>query len=209
MKQQLAPRNSPRAMTELVVIGGGGVGKSTLTIMYTQNFFISTYDPTIEDTYRRQVDVDNQIQLLQILDTAGQEEYSVMRDGWFRNGDCFLLVFSATSRRSFDELEAFRTQLLRVKDKDSLKDTIGLVIVMNKMDLKDEHQVTEDEAEEKAREWGVPLVKASAKTGHNVKECYEELVREHRHCLAVAESPETRSLAEKRRNVFKSMCTIM
>ena len=86
---------------KLVVVGGGGVGKSALTIRLIQpDHFVDEYDPTIEDSYRKQVTIDEETCLLDILDTAGQEEYSVMRDGWFRNGDCFLLVFSATSRRS-------------------------------------------------------------------------------------------------------------
>ena len=44
-------------MTEykLVIVGGGGVGKSALTIRLIQNHFIDEYDPTIEDSYRKQV----------------------------------------------------------------------------------------------------------------------------------------------------------
>ena len=69
-------------MTEykLVIVGGGGVGKSALTIQLIQNHFIDEYDPTIEDSYRKQVTIDEETCLLDILDTAGQEEYSAMRD---------------------------------------------------------------------------------------------------------------------------------
>ena len=69
-------------MTEykLVIVGGGGVGKSALTIRLIQNHFIDEYDPTIEDSYRKQVTIDEETCLLDILDTAGQEEYSAMRD---------------------------------------------------------------------------------------------------------------------------------
>jgi len=70
------------SMTEykLVIVGGGGVGKSALTIQLIQNHFIDEYDPTIEDSYRKQVTIDDETCLLDILDTAGQEEYSAMRD---------------------------------------------------------------------------------------------------------------------------------
>lgn len=69
-------------MTEykLIVVGGGGVGKSALTIQLIQNHFVDEYDPTIEDSYRKQVTIDEETCLLDILDTAGQEEYSAMRD---------------------------------------------------------------------------------------------------------------------------------
>jgi len=60
---------------KIVVVGSGGVGKSALTVQLVQNHFIDDYDPTIEDSYRRQVAIDGDICLLDILDTAGQEEY--------------------------------------------------------------------------------------------------------------------------------------
>ena len=78
-------------MTEykLVVVGAGGVGKSALTIQLIQNHFVDEYDPTIEDSYRKQVQIsfmgnmiltcaiqvviDGETCLLDILDTAGQE----------------------------------------------------------------------------------------------------------------------------------------
>lgn len=58
-----------------MVVGAGGVGKSALTIQLIQNHFVDEYDPTIEDSYRKQVVIDGETCLLDILDTAGQEEY--------------------------------------------------------------------------------------------------------------------------------------
>lgn len=65
---------------KFVVLGPGGVGKSCLTIRFVQGKFITEYDPTIEDSYRKQVNVDGVPYLLELLDTAGQEEYAAMRD---------------------------------------------------------------------------------------------------------------------------------
>ena len=65
----------------------GGVGKSALTIQLIQNHFVDEYDPTIEDSYRKQVVIDGETCLLDILDTAGQEEYSAMRDQYMRTGE--------------------------------------------------------------------------------------------------------------------------
>merc|ERR1712188_139359 len=120
----------PFIMTEykLVIVGGGGVGKSALTIQLIQNNFIEEYDPTIEDSYRKQVTIDDETCLLDILDTAGQEEYSAMRDQYMRTGQGFLIVYSITSRSSFDEVAQFRDQILRVKDADK----VPIVIVGNK-----------------------------------------------------------------------------
>jgi GTPase KRas protein len=63
-----------------VVLGSGGVGKSALTIRLVTDNFLEDYDPTIEDSYRKQTTIDNSPALLDILDTAGQEEYTSMQD---------------------------------------------------------------------------------------------------------------------------------
>lgn len=79
-----------------------GVGKSALTIQFIQSHFVDEYDPTIEDSYRKQCQIDAEPALLDVLDTAGQEEYSAMREQYMRTGEGFLLVYSITSRNSFE-----------------------------------------------------------------------------------------------------------
>uniref|UniRef100_A0A8C9G465 KRAS proto-oncogene, GTPase n=1 Tax=Pavo cristatus TaxID=9049 RepID=A0A8C9G465_PAVCR len=97
-------------MTEykLVVVGAGGVGKSALTIQLIQNHFVDEYDPTIEDSYRKQVVIDGETCLLDILDTAGQEEYSAMRDQYMRTGEGFLCVFAINNTKSFEDIHHYR-----------------------------------------------------------------------------------------------------
>jgi len=60
---------------KLVVVGRGGVGKSCLTIRFVSNHFLEESDPTIEDSYRKQMCIDDEPCLLDILDTAGPEEF--------------------------------------------------------------------------------------------------------------------------------------
>ena len=73
-----------------------------------------------------------------MLDTAGQEEYSAMREQYMRTGEGFLLVYSITSRQSFEEIVTFQQQILRVKDKDYFP----IIVVGNKCDLDAERQVS-------------------------------------------------------------------
>merc|ERR1712137_1377857 len=166
------------SMTEykLVIVGGGGVGKSALTIQLIQNHFIDEYDPTIEDSYRKQVTIDDETCLLDSLDTAGQEEYSAMRDQYMRTGQGFLCTFAITSRSSFDEITSFREQILRVKDEDK----VPMVLVGNKCDLEEERQVTAVEGQDLAKSFGCPIYETSAKARINVEEAFYELVREIR-----------------------------
>jgi GTPase KRas protein len=154
-------------MTEykLVIVGGGGVGKSALTIQLIQNHFIDEYDPTIEDSYRKQVTIDDETCLLDILDTAGQEEYSAMRDQYMRTGQGFICVYAVTSRSAFDEITSFREQILRVKDEDK----VPMVLAGNKCDLEEERQVTTVEGQDLAKSFGCPFYETSAKANANLR----------------------------------------
>ncbi|KAF9929512.1 Ras GTPase [Linnemannia zychae] len=161
---------------KLVVVGGGGVGKSALTIQFIQSHFVDEYDPTIEDSYRKQCVIDEEVALLDVLDTAGQEEYSAMREQYMRTGEGFLLVYSITSRNSFEEISTFYQQILRVKDKD----VFPIILVANKCDLEHERQVSTHEGRELAKQFGSRLIETSAKQRINVDEAFYNLVREIR-----------------------------
>lgn len=82
--------------------------------------FLDEYDPTIEDSYRKQVMIDDETALLDILDTAGQEEFSSMQDQWMRDGKGFLLVYNIISRPTFDEIHVLYDKILRTKDTDKV-----------------------------------------------------------------------------------------
>ena len=55
--------------------------------------------------------------LFSVLDTAGQEEFSAMREQYMRKGDGFLIVYSVIDKASFENTKSFYTQILRVKDR--------------------------------------------------------------------------------------------
>jgi len=161
---------------KLVVVGGGGVGKSALTIQFIQSHFVDEYDPTIEDSYRKQCVIDDEVALLDVLDTAGQEEYSAMREQYMRTGEGFLLVYSIVSRNSFEEISTFYRQILRVKDKDYFP----IIVVANKCDLEMDRQVSGHEGRELAKQFNCRFIETSAKQRNNVDEAFYDLVREIR-----------------------------
>ncbi|RJE18655.1 Ras-like protein [Aspergillus sclerotialis] len=135
----------------------------------------SSQEPFL-DSYRKQCVVDEEVALLDVLDTAGQEEYSAMREQYMRTGEGFLLVYSITSRQSFEEIMTFQQQILRVKDKDYFP----IIVVGNKCDLDSERVVSEQEGEALARQFGCKFIETSAKSRINVENAFYDLVREIR-----------------------------
>lgn len=197
---------------KLVVLGDGGVGKTALTIQVSVpayslsldvanlkqlclNHFVETYDPTIEDSYRKQVVIDQQSCMLEVLDTAGQEEYTALRDQWIRDGEGFVLVYSITSRNSFSRIQRFYSQIQRVKESSNAGSPTGpsyltsqmpsnsyggpvpVMLVGNKSDKQHEREVSSAEGLALAKELGCEFVEASAKNCINVEKAFYDVVR--------------------------------
>jgi len=161
----------------IVVVGAGGVGKSALTVRFIQGKFVEKYDPTIEDSYRKQVEVDGQACVLDIMDTAGQEEYSALRDQYMKTGQGFVLAYSITSPATFDMVQKLRVSILRIKEDVSSQD-IPIILVGNKCDLEKERAVTQDEGKALANKFAIPFLETSAKTNQNIDEVFFTLVRQ-------------------------------
>ncbi|KAI1709420.1 ras family domain-containing protein [Ditylenchus destructor] len=160
-------------LLKLVVLGSGGVGKSAITIQFVQAYFICDYDPTIADSYTKQSFVEDTLYKLEVLDTAGQEEFATMREQYLRMGDGFLLVFSVTSRESLEYVKKLQRHIVRLKDRDNFP----TILVGNKCDLEENRQISQEEAQQLATSLGMPYIECSAKVRHNVDQVFHDLVR--------------------------------
>ncbi|XP_057578454.1 ras-related protein R-Ras2-like [Hippopotamus amphibius kiboko] len=161
-----------RLVVVVVVGGGGGTSKSALTIQFIPSYFVTDHDPAIEDSYTKQYVIDDRAARLDILDTAGQEEFGALREQYVRTGKGFLLVFAVTDRSSFEEIYKFQRQIIRVKDHDEFP----MILIGNKADLDHQRQVT-GEGHQLARQLKVTYMEASAKIRMNVHQAFHELVR--------------------------------
>jgi len=160
---------------KIVVWGSGGVGKSALTVQFVQGIFVEQYDPTIEDSYRKQVEVDNKNVMLEILDTAGTEQFTAMRDLYMKNGQGFVLVYSIIAQSTFNDLPDLKEQILRVKDMDS----VPLVLVGNKCDLGEQRVISTEQGQQLAAKFGnCTFLESSAKTRTNVEQIFYDLIRQ-------------------------------
>jgi len=161
----------------IVVIGNGGVGKTALTVQFVQDKFIKDYDPTIENSYRKQVMVDGQVAVLNIWDTAGQEEYEVLLEQYIKDADGFLLVYSVTAKNSFASLQKYWKKILMVRGGTQQP----VAILGNKADLEDQREVTTGEGSKFAVDiCGKNFKETSALTKQNVEDGFFSVIRQIR-----------------------------
>lgn len=159
---------------KIVILGDGGVGKSNIIIKFLNNRFISYYDMTIEDRYKKILMLDDEIYNLDIIDTAGQEEYTSMRYQYITYGNYFVLVYSVDSNRTFENIDTYIQQILEVKD--GKKDT-SIILVGNKIDLNERREVSTEDGQLKAEKYNIPFIESSAKTGENIDNIFIKLLK--------------------------------
>ncbi|KAM9552676.1 GTP-binding protein Rheb isoform 3-T6 [Salvelinus alpinus] len=85
---------------KIAVLGYRSVGKSSLTIQFVEGQFVDSYDPTIENTFTKMITVNGQEYHLQLVDTAGQDEYSIFPQTYSIDINGYILVYSVTSNKS-------------------------------------------------------------------------------------------------------------
>ncbi|XP_071184617.1 GTP-binding protein Rheb-like isoform X3 [Salvelinus alpinus] len=85
---------------KIAVLGYRSVGKSSLTIQFVEGQFVDSYDPTIENTFTKMITVNGQEYLLQLVDTAGQDEYSIFPQTYSIDINGYILVYSVNSNKS-------------------------------------------------------------------------------------------------------------
>ena len=128
---------------------------------------------------RTTIIVDGEEAPLDILDTAGQQQFRELQNHWIREGEAFLLVYAVDSNRSLKAAMELFDKIKR--EKEVVDGRIDLVLVGNKCDLPaSQHKVSYSVGKELADKWGVPFFNTSAKTGVNVTQAFNEIVREVR-----------------------------
>ncbi|CAH8451541.1 unnamed protein product [Dicrocoelium dendriticum] len=170
-----------RRQYSLVVLGSGGVGKSALTVKFVSGKFVEKYDPTIEDFYRKDILIDGVRHTLEILDTAGTEQFSSLRDLYIKNGQCFLVVYSLISHQTFSDIRTMRDNILRIKGLSGTSaKKVPIVLVGNKADLAREghREVQRREADSLASQWCCPHLETSARDDSGVNEAFIEVVNQ-------------------------------
>ena len=153
---------------KIAVLGQSMVGKSALTFRFINNKFPTEHDTTIEDSYSIPAKIDDIQCQLEILDTAGQDDYQTMLDTWINSADGFILVYSIDNRESFESAKTRYDRIIQLKEGQR----VAIILVGNKCDLEDKREVNKEEVEKYCNNNKINFLEASALNTINVKESF-------------------------------------
>ncbi len=153
---------------KIVILGKSLVGKSALTYRFICDKFPTEHDTTVEDQYRVNTIIDDKKCELELLDTAGQDDYQTMLDTWIQFGNCYLLVYSIDDLSSFEFIKDRYERICQIKNNENF----SVIIVGNKCDLEKDRKVDIKDVESFAKSNCLEFIEASALNRINVKEAF-------------------------------------
>ncbi|EDR28420.1 hypothetical protein, conserved [Entamoeba dispar SAW760] len=165
---------------KIVLLGPTYVGKSAISFRFTKNTFITAYDPTIEQTLSKTIEVDNKQIYLDIYDTAGSEQFRTLHELYIKEGDGFILVYAVNDSDSFNSVKDIYKDIVNITT--SMNEGVTpltlppIIIAGNKCDLDDKVVATE-EVQEFCNVCGCDFQEISAKHNKNISLVFETLAR--------------------------------
>ncbi|SHO79307.1 Similar to S.cerevisiae protein RHB1 (Putative Rheb-related GTPase) [Malassezia sympodialis ATCC 42132] len=163
-----------RRKRKIAVLGSRSVGKSSLVVRFVEDAFVDSYYPTIENVFEKTVKYKGQEYNCDIVDTAGQDEYSILNSKHAIGIHGYVLVYSIASRASFEMIQTVYDKILNYTGTS----TIPCVLVGQKSDLHAQRQVPEAEGKALAQSLHCAWVEASARHNANVTKVFELVLAE-------------------------------
>ncbi|XP_018938103.1 ras-related protein Rab-37-like isoform X1 [Cyprinus carpio] len=163
---------------KVMLLGDSAVGKTCILVRFKDGAFLGgNFIATVGIDFRNKVvTVDNMKVKLQMWDTAGQERFRSVTHAYYRDAQALLLLYDITRKSSFDNIRAWLTEIYEYAQKD-----VVIMLLGNKSDMAAERVITHEEGEKLAKEYGVPFMETSAKTGVNVELAFHAIARELKH----------------------------
>ncbi|CDZ97536.1 ras protein [Phaffia rhodozyma] len=177
MNTKLTGSNKSKCFHRITMLGDGGVGKTALAVQFTSAEFVQDYDPTIEDSYRKNLVIEGEQHVIEIFDTAGQEEYSALRSQWIKEGEAVILVYSIASAISFNRIPEFFQSVVDLKRQIG-ENSPPMILIGNKCDRgSDGREVSFANGVEMAELLGIEdFYELSAMTRTDIEESFQKLI---------------------------------
>ena len=158
---------------KILIIGDSNVGKTSILLQYTSDFFQELHIATIGVEFKlKEITLDNVVYKLNIWDTAGQERFRAITKSFFKAADGIVFVYDVTNKPSFVNIKNW------IKDAESKANDFKIIIVGNKIDLNDSREVSFEEGKNFAKKKNCPFFESSAKDKINIDEIFITLLEE-------------------------------
>jgi len=182
----------------VVVLGAGGIGKSCLSIRFIKGTYEENYDPTIEEAYEKIMTINGQPTRMQVLDTAGLDQYTnVSSDMYLKPNSAYILAFALDDYETLKALQPLYRQLRnwesaqRQRTEKPFRSPVCLV--GTKCDRVNERVVRREKLETQAANWKLSYFETSAKDNVGVEAPFQHLTE-----LLVALAAEQEALNPKK-----------
>ncbi|KAJ5070012.1 ras gtpase [Anaeramoeba ignava] len=190
---------------KVCIFGAGGVGKSSIVTKFIDERFLPEYDPTIEDFFRKRITLNDEQINFSIIDTAGNEEYSLIIENWIKESNIFVLVYSITRKLSLKEVQFFHDKIQRFFDCENYPK----VLIGNKSDLFTKREVSIEKGKKLAKELNCKFIETSAKTGENINQIFYETILLEIERLKTIENQKENQNNQNQKKKKKGKCLLM
>ena len=154
-----------------LIVGPPNVGKTSLVRRHHVGEFADAYAATIGVGMNvASFDFPDGKVVLSILDVGGQESFSALRTRFAAGSHHIILVFDITDRSTFEQIPQWWESIQTVCSREY--GLLGGTLVGNKIDMKDEREVTHEEAKLLADMLCLEYFETSARTGEKVAELF-------------------------------------
>ena len=153
---------------QVALVGYRGIGKSTIATQLVENCFMNNYYPTIEHNFYKTIVYKKTTYKTNILDTAGQDEFSPFSIRGSFGVDGYAMIYSVAHRPSFTFIPNLNAKI------STICGPIPRILVGNKCDL--QKDVSTKEGREMAQKLKCPFIECSAKYGEQVSDVFTLLI---------------------------------
>ena len=159
---------------KILLLGDSSVGKTCFLMRYTDNTFQDIHMSTIGLDYKlKNVQLENgKMVKIQVWDTAGQDRFRSITKNYYKGAHGIILIYDVTEQKSFDNVKNWMAQI-----KEEVSERVSIVLVGNKIDDEDNRKISTEQGESMAKDYEIMFFECSAKTGQNIDEIFNNLVK--------------------------------
>ena len=167
----MATNNKPQIKLKLLIIGDSSVGKTSMLLSYTDNYFPESHLATIGVEYKvKEIETDKYNISLQIWDTAGQERFRSITKSFFRNTNGIIFVYDVTCKKSFQSVKEW------IKDSELHDTGFEKILCGNKIYLKEKREVQFVDLEEFGMKKKIEVMEISAKERIKIDDAFKKII---------------------------------